>query len=133
MVMCGICKRKLVPEILLSTTLPFPSMGISGKGIFIQARACRQRKKQDGEVGAIALSEAIPFLEYDVHKQLISKLRVLQMNAIFGLKFTVEIGPCLMVAVATGTAYSLHSLPTPFPICFESLERKGSVLTSAAA
>ena len=42
-----------------------------------QARVCSPRKGTDkGEANATSLSDAIPFLEYDLHQQLLYKLKV---------------------------------------------------------
>jgi hypothetical protein len=44
---------------------------------------------------------------------LVYKLRIQGMNAVFGLRVQLAIGDALIVAVATGTAFYLTSLPTP--------------------
>eukprot|EP01103_Thecamoeba_quadrilineata_P011181 TRINITY_DN2616_c0_g1_i3.p1 TRINITY_DN2616_c0_g1~~TRINITY_DN2616_c0_g1_i3.p1 ORF type:complete len:799 (-),score=194.87 TRINITY_DN2616_c0_g1_i3:125-2521(-) len=129
MVLCHMCKQKFVPEIIMTTIEPLPGLGIVGRGSFIQARVCQHRKKQDGEQGALAVSQMIPFLEFELHKQLNNKLRVRQMNAIFGLKFQLEVGQYFVVAVASGTAYYLKSLPLPLPINFRSDDKSTSSIT----
>jgi hypothetical protein len=40
-------------------------------------------------MNALVVSEAIPFIEYDLHRQLLNKLRVHGMNAAFGLRTQV--------------------------------------------
>ena len=42
-----------------------------------------------GDMNALVVSEAIPFIEYDLHRQLLNKLRVHGMNAAFGLRTQV--------------------------------------------
>ncbi len=41
-------------------------------------------------MNALVVSEAIPFIEYDLHRQLLNKLRVHGMNAAFGLRTQVK-------------------------------------------
>jgi hypothetical protein len=44
--------------------------------------------------------QALPFLEYELHRQLMLKLRVAGMNAVFSLKSQLQIGTSLMVSLA---------------------------------
>jgi uncharacterized protein YbjQ (UPF0145 family) len=55
----------------------------------------------------------MPFALYDIHRQLMFKLRIYGLNAVFGLKIQFSVGENLMTAVATGTAIYVKSLPTP--------------------
>lgn len=59
------------------------------------------------------MSDALPFLEIELHKLLINKLKMKGMNAIFGLKTSVAVGERMMALVATGTAVYLSALPQP--------------------
>lgn len=59
------------------------------------------------------VGDSLPFLEYDLHRQLMGKLKVRGFNAVFGLRVKVSVSDTLMVAVATGTAVHLASLPMP--------------------
>ena len=61
----------------------------------------------------ILVSESIPFAQYDIHRQLMYKLRIYSLNAVFGLKIQISVGEALMTAVATGTAVYVRSLPSP--------------------
>ena len=58
----------------------------------------------------------MPFLEYELHRQLLYKLRVLGMNAAFRLQLQLTIGPQLIVGVASATAVYLPALPAPIPL-----------------
>ena len=60
--------------------------------------------------------ESVPFLEYELHRQLLYKLRVLGMNAAFRLQLQLTIGPQLIVGVASATAVYLPALPAPIPL-----------------
>ncbi|KAJ2376737.1 hypothetical protein IW150_001803 [Coemansia sp. RSA 2607] len=69
-----------------------------------------------GEAYAAHISEALPFIHYDVHRQLLYKLSVHGMNAVFGLKYQFSVGADMIIAVATGTAVYVTGLPTPGPL-----------------
>ncbi|KAJ2493638.1 hypothetical protein IWW37_000504 [Coemansia sp. RSA 2050] len=72
--------------------------------------------KLSGEAYAAHISDALPFVHYDLHRQLLYKLSVHGMNAIFGLKYQFSIGEDMIIAVATGTAVYVTGLPTPGPL-----------------
>ena len=69
---------------------------VRGSGVFIQARVCRSRPKSTGESDALAVSEALPFLEYELARQLMLKVRLvnLQRSVIFSF-FEQHIGVIL--------------------------------------
>ncbi|KAG0331381.1 hypothetical protein BG000_010966 [Podila horticola] len=113
LVKCQKCKKKYVPEILLSTVEPPAELGVVGQSAFVEAHVCRAKKRKDGESNAMIVSDAIPFVEYDLHRQLMYKLKIHGLNAIFGLRFQITVGDSLIVAVACGTAMYLSALPTP--------------------
>ncbi|KAF9925777.1 hypothetical protein FBU30_004483 [Linnemannia zychae] len=113
LIKCQKCKKKYVPEILLSTVEPPAELGVVGQSAFVEAHVCRAKKNKDGESNATIVSDAIPFVEYDLHRQLMYKLKIHGLNAIFGLRFQLSVGDSLIVAVACGTAMYLSALPTP--------------------
>ena len=98
---------------MFSTTEPPANLPIRGSGVFIQARVCRSRPKAVGESDALAVSEALPFLEYDLARQLMVKLKVLGRNAGFGLKTEVDVGRQLIVSTSTATAVYCTAMPAP--------------------
>ncbi|KAJ3220092.1 hypothetical protein HDU67_006848 [Dinochytrium kinnereticum] len=106
-------RRKKLPEILLSTIEPPPGIDTVGKPVMIEAHVCRQKKSRAGESQATIASETMPFIQYDIHRQLMYKLRIYGLNAVFGLKIQFSVGESLIVAVATGTALYVTALPTP--------------------
>lgn len=59
---------------------------IRGTGTLLQTFVCRHKRELKGEMNAKEISDGLPFLEYELHSQLLNKLRVKGMNAIFGLK-----------------------------------------------
>ena len=107
------CGRKWVPEILLSTVEPSPGLPVVGHGTLIQSRVCRQIKSSTGDANATIVSEALPFLEYDLYRQLLVRMKVLGVNAVFRLDTQVQIGNSMIVGVITGTAMYLPALPMP--------------------
>ncbi|XP_066911798.1 C2 domain-containing protein 5-like [Clytia hemisphaerica] len=110
---CVFCRQDHVPDILLSTTDIPDEIPFIGTGSLIQARVVRLKKKEKGESDAENVSQILPFLEFDLHQQLINKLKVKGMNAVFGLKTRLSIGEEIIIAVTTGTAVYLSALPPP--------------------
>jgi len=113
LVPCLLCGKKWVPEVILATMEPPDRLPIRGSGVFIQARVCRSRPKAVGESDALAVSEALPFLEYELARQLMLKLKVLGRNAAFAVKSEVDVGRQLIVSTATATAVYCMAMPPP--------------------
>ena len=113
---CLQCGRRSVPEFLFATIEPPEELGIVGTMKLVEAHVCRTKKRKEGESNAAIVSDSLPFIEYDLHRQLLFKLRVLGSNAIFGIKFRLSIGDGWIVAVASGTACCIAALPLPQPI-----------------
>eukprot|EP00090_Calanus_glacialis_P002820 TRINITY_DN12088_c0_g1_i1.p1 TRINITY_DN12088_c0_g1~~TRINITY_DN12088_c0_g1_i1.p1 ORF type:complete len:1008 (-),score=354.04 TRINITY_DN12088_c0_g1_i1:52-3075(-) len=113
LVKCGQCGRGKVPDILLTTVEPPPMVEILGQGGLIQARVLRLKKDLKGENNAREVSDALPFMEYEIHRQLVNKLKVKGMNAIFGLTVDLSMSDRMLVALVTGTAVYLSALPSP--------------------
>ncbi|PVV04651.1 hypothetical protein BB560_000837 [Smittium megazygosporum] len=151
---CGYCRKKSVPEIILSTSeLPKELDIIQGEAALIEAHICRPRSRSsvvavgvsgekhsniisaslgrlginrsggDSAGGAVLsgsdeayaafISDALPFIQYDLHRQLLYKLSVYGMNAIFGLHYHLSLSEEMIIATAIGTAYYVSALPTP--------------------
>lgn len=113
LVPCQLCGKKWVAETLLCTIEPPSRLPVRGPGVLIQARVCRTRPKETGERDALAVSEALPFLEYEIARQLMLKLKVLGRNSVFSLRSEVDIGSQLIIATATATALYCDALPPP--------------------
>eukprot|EP00916_Digyalum_oweni_P017198 GHVL01028142.1.p1 GENE.GHVL01028142.1~~GHVL01028142.1.p1 ORF type:complete len:1061 (+),score=215.87 GHVL01028142.1:133-3315(+) len=112
-VKCGMCDDGFVPPILLATTECPEGMPVVGEGTLVEARVCRSKRKASGEAQAIQVSEILPFLDLELHRQLVYKIKLLGMNAAFGLSINLSVGSMVMVAVATATAVFLRPLPPP--------------------
>ncbi|XP_061630201.1 C2 domain-containing protein 5 isoform X7 [Phyllopteryx taeniolatus] len=110
---CFLCRRQKVPDVLF-TTIDLPSeAAVSGKGCLIQARLCRLKKRAQGEVNATAISNLLPFMEYELHTQLMNKLKLRSMNALFGLHIQISVGENMLLGLASATGVYLTALPTP--------------------
>ena len=113
LVPCLLCGKKWVPEVVLATCEPPARLPIRGPGVFIQARVVRSRPPSSGESDALAVSEALPFLEYELARQLMLKLKVLGRNAAFSVKGEVDVGRTLIVSTVTATAVYCTAMPAP--------------------
>ncbi|XP_039510399.1 C2 domain-containing protein 5 isoform X8 [Pimephales promelas] len=110
---CCCCRRYKVPDVLF-TTIDLPTeANITGKGCLIQARLCRTKKKAQGEGNAMAISNLLPFLEYELHTQLMNKLKLRGMNALFGLRIQISVGETMLLGLASATGVYLTALPSP--------------------
>jgi len=115
---CGLCNSKWVPEVVLSTIEVPATLPVISHGVLIEARICRARPKlnskaENREADALAVSENLVFLEIEMHKQLILKLKLLGMNAAFSLKSKIRVGPRMIIGVTTATAIFTPVLPPP--------------------
>ncbi|XP_077425751.1 C2 domain-containing protein 5 isoform X3 [Vanacampus margaritifer] len=110
---CYLCRRQKVPDVLF-TTIDLPSdAAVTGKGCLIQARLCRLKKRAQGEVNATAISNLLPFMEYELHTQLMNKLKLHSMNALFGLHIQISVGENMLLGLASATGVYLTALPSP--------------------
>ncbi|XP_018894706.1 C2 domain-containing protein 5 isoform X7 [Gorilla gorilla gorilla] len=110
---CYNCRKQKVPDVLF-TTIDLPTDAtVIGKGCLIQARLCRLKKKAQAEANATAISNLLPFMEYEVHTQLMNKLKLKGMNALFGLRIQITVGENMLMGLASATGVYLAALPTP--------------------
>ncbi|XP_036325375.1 uncharacterized protein LOC118738536 isoform X2 [Rhagoletis pomonella] len=110
---CAICRKGRVPDVLLATLEVPEHLHVTGRGCFMQAQVVRAKKDLRSELNAKEISDGLPFLEYELHRVLINKLKAKGMNAIFGLRAQVAIGERMIALIATGTALFLTALPVP--------------------
>jgi hypothetical protein len=149
LVPCLKCKSKWVPETILASVEPSVVLGIRGKSIYLsinliiylmimslsvlsigkgellEARVCRSRRTGTSETDAVKISEALPFLEFDVQRQMMLKLKILGMNAAFGYTSRIQIGSNMIIAVASCTAVYLEALPNPPPLLIAKAIKDG--------
>uniref|UniRef100_A0A5K4ENE1 C2 domain-containing protein n=1 Tax=Schistosoma mansoni TaxID=6183 RepID=A0A5K4ENE1_SCHMA len=112
---CAICKAANVPDLLFSSSDFPPELVIIGNPALVQARVCRSKKDTKGEVAASELSEILPFIDYELHYRLMQKLRLRNMNGLFGLRYRIAVGEYMIAAIATGTGVYIGALPSPPP------------------
>ncbi|XP_069019671.1 C2 domain-containing protein 5 isoform X9 [Embiotoca jacksoni] len=110
---CYHCRRQKVPDVLFTTIDLPPEAAVTGKGCLIQARLCRLKKKAQGEVNATAISNLLPFMEYELHTQLMNKMKLRSMNALFGLHIQISVGENMLLGLASATGVYLTALPAP--------------------
>ncbi|XP_017020278.1 C2 domain-containing protein 5 isoform X3 [Drosophila kikkawai] len=110
---CAVCRKGRVPDVLLATLEVPEFMQVTGRGCFMQAQVVRAKRDLRAELNAKEISDGLPFLEYELHRVLINKLKAKGMNAIFGLRTQVAIGERMIALIATGTALFLSALPVP--------------------
>ncbi|XP_019619716.1 PREDICTED: C2 domain-containing protein 5-like isoform X4 [Branchiostoma belcheri] len=113
---CAVCRHGKVPDVLFTTIEPPVDLPVTGHGCLIQARVCRGKRKLQGEANAAAVSDVLPFMEYELHRQLMHKLKAKSMNSLFGLNVEISVGETLIIGIATATAAFLSALPVPGPL-----------------
>jgi len=52
--------------------------------------------------------QSLPFVEYELHKQLVNKLKIKGMNSLFRLKIQISVGVTQLVAVAVSQHTHTH-------------------------
>ncbi|PAA89203.1 hypothetical protein BOX15_Mlig027057g1, partial [Macrostomum lignano] len=119
---CAVCGRGSVPDILLATSDTPAELATCGQPALIQARVWRPKRDAKGEANAREVSDRLPFIEYELHSQLVQKLRLRGMNGLFGLRTRMSVASCGILVTATGTGVHLLALPAP---CEPQLVSKG--------
>jgi len=108
---CAQCSQSQVPNVLFLTIQPIPELLTIGKGCFIKALVTRSYKKSNIETTARIISDCLPFIEYELHRQLINKLKINGMNTLYGLKIQISIGENLIIGIAEATGCFTACLP----------------------
>jgi hypothetical protein len=116
-VLCRVCRKRHVPQVILSTAkCPIPTSFSPIRAFFCKIVKANSNK----EAVASAISSALPFIEYDLHRQLIYKLRILGCNALFNLvhhSLQIQVDSVddtiSIIAMASGDACFLNILPLP--------------------
>lgn len=112
--LCRLCRRRYVPDLILATVEPPPELIPAGEPVLVDAFVVKPLRSR--QVPAAAISSAMPFVEYDLHRQLLYKLRLRGYNALFGLRYSIAVNGSAIVAVASGTAVLLLGLAPPEPL-----------------
>jgi hypothetical protein len=74
--LCGVCSRSYVPDVLFLTIQPIPELYMIGNGCLLKAVVSRPLKKCSAETNAKIISDCLPFMEYELHKQLLNKIKL---------------------------------------------------------
>jgi len=53
--------------------------------------------------------QSLPFVEYELHKQLVNKLKIKGMNSLFRLKIQISVGVTQLVAIAVSNFSDFHT------------------------
>lgn len=112
---CSVCESCKVPDVLLLTIEPPQNLNIVSTGSLVQARVCRAKRDSHGEASAKEIGDALPFLEYELHRQLFTKLKFKGMNCLYNLNVDISVGENMLTGLATGTGCFVLGLPTPDP------------------
>lgn len=112
---CQVCGRAKVPDVLFMTIEPCEDIPTAGFGTIIQSRVCRTKRESKGEACAKEISDSLPFLEYELHRQLLTKLKIKGMNGLFNISISISFGENILAAVATGTGVYLTPLNPATP------------------
>jgi hypothetical protein len=110
---CNMCNLGQVPDILFTSIQPMPEIEIIGQGCLLRVIVTRPHKKCTGEISAKIISDYLPFMEYELHRQLLGKLKLKGMNMLYGLHIQVSIGENMLIGLAEGTACYAAALPAP--------------------
>lgn len=110
---CSICHNKPVPDVLLAAcTLPV-ELNCEAPPRLVQVAVSKPKANVKGVELAMAVSQALPFIEFALHKQLLFNLRLQQLNACFSLRVSIVVGHDAIVGMLTGSACRLAGLPMP--------------------
>lgn len=112
---CSICQSAKVPDVMLLTIEPPQKLNIVSGATLVQARVCRAKRDSHGEASAKEIGDALPFLEYELHRQLFTKLKFKGMNCLFNLNVDISAGENMLTGIATGTGCFVLGLPVPDP------------------
>lgn len=110
---CSKCDQPYVPDVIFTSIQPCVEIETLGRGCLIRAVVTRPRKKSSAELGAKLVSDTLPFVEYELHRQLLGKLKLKGMNMLFGLRVEISIGENVLIGLAEATACFAAALPAP--------------------
>lgn len=112
---CNICRNRYVPEVIFTTLDLPPQIARSSSSELMEAFTSYDLKWKCTKSNAspASFSEVIPFMQYDIHKQFLCKMRLFGFNAIHCLNTQITIVGTSITAFSTGTGLCLYALPVP--------------------
>ena len=105
------CPGGQVSQILICSVDPPDASLYTSSGLL---RTCitRQRKRESNtESAAKEVSDSLPYLEHELHRDMLSKMKREGWNAVFNLDVQLTIGEDLIILTGTGTGVGLTALP----------------------
>ncbi|KAG9390187.1 Uncharacterized protein family UPF0145 [Carpediemonas membranifera] len=123
---CNYCGERRAPVVLLATVAPPIECPVHGDPVLIQARVVLQAGARfHGESGAVRVSDKLPFLENDLHAQLVRQMYAKGVNALFDIKSELTMNDECVTAVATGTGHYVTAMsPPPNLVVERPLDRR---------
>lgn len=109
---CNLCHQAFVPEVLLVSCAMPQNIACEDEPRLVQAVVSRSKSAVRGVGLALAVSQALPYIEYSLHKQLLFHLKLNSLNAVFGIRVTICILSDTIIGTLTGTGCRLMGLPT---------------------
>ncbi|EUD66830.1 hypothetical protein C922_02815 [Plasmodium inui San Antonio 1] len=107
-VLCRVCNEASVPKILISSASVPQNVAVIGNGFLISAFVVYPLKKHYGEYLASEISEIFPFLELNLHKQIICKLLVNGFNSIFDYNLKLCFNQNYLFGYCCGTGMCMY-------------------------
>ncbi|ANQ06574.1 Uncharacterized protein PCOAH_00008620 [Plasmodium coatneyi] len=107
-VFCRVCNEAPVPKILISSASVPQNLAVIGNGFLISAFVVYPLKKHYGEHLASEISEIFPFLELNLHKQIICKLLVNGFNSIFDYNLKLCFNQNYLFGYCCGTGMCMY-------------------------
>ena len=111
--LCELCHQKNVPEVLVVSSMLPVDVSIEGVPRLLICKAQREKPDVRGRDLALNLSQALPFLEFTLHKQLMYQLRSNRLNSAFGVEFHFAVSSSLVVATLVATGCRVVGIPIP--------------------
>ncbi|CAI2367364.1 unnamed protein product [Moneuplotes crassus] len=113
---CQECGQGYVPEIIITTLEPLSGLEYIGEPMQLEAKVIKMKRSERGETNALQISEKILFTEYYLHSQIVKKMKIYSMNALFSFRVKILIGDKFIFGIAQATAMRLTALPLPSEI-----------------
>ncbi|CAA9986770.1 conserved Plasmodium protein, unknown function [Plasmodium knowlesi strain H] len=107
-VLCRVCNEAPVPKILISSASVPQNLAVIGNGFLISAFVVYPLKKNYGEHLASEISEIFPFLELNLHKQIICKLLVNGFNSMFDYNLKLCFNQNYLFGYCCGTGMCMY-------------------------
>ncbi|SBT31779.1 conserved Plasmodium protein, unknown function [Plasmodium ovale wallikeri] len=109
-VICRVCNEASVPKIFISSGNVPQNLAIIGNGFLISAFVVYPLKKHHGEYLASEISEVLPFLELNLHKQIICKLLVNGFNSIYDYNLKLCFNHNFLFGYCYGTGMCIYGI-----------------------